>query len=275
MGESRDVFPFLRDLIYRHSGIHLTEKDRGVLSTRMGRRLQALSMRDTGEYLRFLQGGEGADEIPSLLDAVTINYTFFFRESQHFQYLTTEVLRRVVPARARDGGRRVRGWSAGCSSGEEPYSIAMTFAEAAGDLDRWDFRLLATDINRRVLRVGARGVYPLSRLTGVPGEYRYKYLVRDGDTPAECLRITEELRRAASFRRLNILEPISSMAGLFDFIFCRNVMIYFDDPTKERLVRNFHRCLAPGGYLFVGASESLSGIPHSFDSAAPSIYHKG
>jgi chemotaxis protein methyltransferase CheR len=269
-----DPISILKALIYEHSGIHLSRKDEGVLKTRLGRRLTALALASAGEYVEFLLSPEGPREILSLLDAVTINYTFFFREAQSFQFLAAEALPKILARRAAGGPPRIRVWSAGCSSGEEPYSLAMTLAEAAARPQAWDFRVLATDINRRVLRVGARAVYPVSRLTGVPQEYHYKYLTRDAETPEDCLRVSPELREAVVFRRLNILEEVASLRNVFDVVLCRNVMIYFDEPTKVKLLRTFHNCLAPGGYLLLGASETLGGLPHPFLPAGPSAYRR-
>lgn len=264
----------LKALVYRHSGIALGPKEEGVLKTRLGRRLQALGLSSVDAYVAFVQGAGGAAEIPALLDAVTINYTFFFREAQTFQFLTAEALPRLLASDATRWRPGLRAWSAGCSSGEEPYTLAMVLSEALGGADGGTFRVLATDINRRVLKVGARGVYPLSRLSGVPHEYYYKYLTRDADTGEGSLRVTEELREAVVFRRMNILEEVEAFRGSFDVVLCRNVMIYFDEPTKVRLLRTFHSSLRPGGYLFIGASETLSGLPHPFYPAGPTAYQR-
>lgn len=263
-------FGALAAVIYEHSGIALTRKDEGVLKTRLARRLRALGLSSAEAYVAYLGGPDGAREVPALLDAVTINYTFFFRESQAFRHLTAEVLPRLRPRP--EGGPALTAWSAGCSSGEEPYALAMTLSEALGEAGR--FRVLATDLNRRVLAIAARGVYPLSRLTGVPQEYRYKYLTRDAETPEGCLRVSAELRAAVVFRRLNLLEEVRALRGAFDVVLCRNVMIYFDEPTKVRLLRLFHGSLRPGGHLFLGASESLSGLAHPFYPVAPAVYRR-
>ncbi|MBI5015443.1 MAG: protein-glutamate O-methyltransferase CheR [Deltaproteobacteria bacterium] len=269
-----DPFEVLRALIFEHSGIRLTRKDDGVLKARVARRLRALRLGSAVEYLRLLRGPDGPIEIQALLDAVTINYTFFFREPQSFQFLTAQALPELLGPSSSGNRRRVRVWSAGCSSGEEPYSIAMTLAEAIPDTRTHDFRVLATDINRRVLTVGAQGVYPQSRVTNVPQEYRSKYLTKDAHTPPAHYRMCSDLRAAVAFRRLNILDEVSSFRGVFDAVFCRNVMIYFDEPTKVRLLRTFHSCLVPGGHLLIGASETLSGLPHPFLPVGPSAYRR-
>lgn len=277
MTKARDgvqVFAHLKALIYRHSGIHLTDRDAGVLRTRVGRRLRELGCSCADEYLELLQGVGAAEEVAALVDAITVNYTFFFREIRQFQFLGTHVFSRLLARQSETRAEAICGWSAGCSSGEEPYSIAMIFAEAGGPVERRGLRVLATDINRRVLGIGARGIYPLSRLSSIPQEYRYKYLIRDDQTPETCLRVASELRTLIDFQHRNILQKAESLRGVFDFVFCRNVMIYFDQPTQVALLRRFHEALRAGAYLFVGSTETLSSVPHPFHLVGPGIYRK-
>ncbi len=270
-----EAFEFLRAVIYRHSGIFLSAKEAGVARSRLSRRLKQLGLASFPEYVALLQSAEGAREIPALLDAVTTNYTFFFREAEHFRLFTGEALPNALRRREREGSRTLRIWSAGCSSGEEAYSIAMAYADASGDPDRWDCRILATDINRKVLKLAMRAVYPEARLERVPQEYYYRYLTKDAETPEGCLRVCEEIRQLVVFRRQNILVEEPSFVAKFDFIFCRNVMIYFDPPTQSRLARTFAKCLARGGYLFAAPPDVMREVPHGLKELSANVYRKG
>mgnify|MGYP005843756151 CR=1 FL=1 len=272
--DDRETLHFLRKVVYDHSGIHLTHKEEGLLVSRVARRVRELHLPSARHYGELLRSPQGRSEIPSLIDAVTINYTFFFREQAQFHALAAQVFPRLLAERA--GGERgtLRIWSAGCSSGEEPYSIAVTLAEVVGNPERCDARILATDINRRVIRVGSRGVYPEDRFVHMPREYHHKYLVRDGATPPGFFRLCDEIRALVAFRRYNILRDAAPLRGTLDVIFCRNVMIYFDPPTKARLLSSFLRYLSPGGYLFIGESEKLDGGGVGFEPAGPSIFRK-
>jgi len=269
-----EIIDFLRRLIYEHSGIQLGAREQGMLGSRVSRRVRELGLPSTWAYAERLRAREGNAEIPVLLDAATVNYTFFFREAAQFQTLAATVFPRLLEEREEGDGGPLRIWSAGCSSGEEPYSIAITLAEVAGDPERCAARILATDINRKVLRTGARGIYPADRFTHMPQEYRVKYLVRDRETREGHFRICEDLRRLVAFRRFNILRDAPPLRGRLDLIFCRNVMMYFDEPTKARLVAKFLRYLAPGGYLFIGETEVLEGGTAGFEGVGPSVYRR-
>ena len=266
----QEIFFPLRDVIYRYSGIWIADCESELVRTRLARRLRALGAASFSEYLNVLQGSEGTKEIPELVDAVTTNYTFFFRDSEHFQFLAAAVL----PTLLREGSGSLRAWSAGCSTGEEAYSIAMTFAESTQASGRFDFRLLATDINRKVIRTASAGIYPESKLTRLPPGYRYKYWVRDAETPPGSLRVVEELRRLVVFQRANVLEAPVGADSRFDFIFCRNVMMYFDGQTRARLAQRFWQVLRPGGYLFTAPAERMKDIFHGLQAVSPTIYRK-
>lgn len=268
-----ETFSFLREVVHGHSGILLTEKEAGMLKTRVGRRLRELGLSSFSQYVQLLLGPGAAREVPALLDAVTVNYTFFFRERRHFEVLGSTIFSRFLSERGRRTGA-LRGWSAGCSSGQEPYSIAMAFAEVARNVEGQDFRLLATDVSQRVVRAGAAGIYPVSLLSGIPQEIRAKYLTRDGATPPHCLRIALELRNLVAFRRVNMLRDAEAFREDFDFIFCRNVMIYFDADTRVGLLAKFHGALNPGGLLFVGSNETLSDVSHGFRRLEPGVFRK-
>ena len=269
-----ESFSFLRDFIYLRSGIFLSDKDAGLLDARLARRLRDLGLSSFGAYAAFLQGPEGSTESAALVDAVTTNYTSFFRDADHFQFLCADVLPRLLRENERAGRCSIRGWSAGCSTGEEAYSIAMSFAEASRDFDRRDFRLLATDINRKVIRMAVRGVYPDSKLARIPQEYFYKYLVRDGETPQGFMRVSDEIRRLILFRRANVLLEPEGFQKRFDFIFCKNVMMYFDQPTQEKLVNRMYLYLRSGGYLFTAPAECMKAVSHGFQFVSPTIHRR-
>jgi chemotaxis protein methyltransferase CheR len=241
----------------------------------VGRRLRDLEIDSFAAYLQLLQGNESRDEIPALLDAVTINYTYFFREESQFAALSAEVFPEIVARQEASGGDRVRVWSAGCSSGEEPYSVAIAFHEAVENAEWYDFQILATDINRRVLRTGREGVYPEDRLQQIPQEWRLKYLVRDADTPEGKLRITPEIRQRVRFRRFNLQSDTAPLKDQFDIILCRNVLMYFDEPTQQKLLGRFRAILPRGAYLFVGESDELDTAPPGFTRIGFGVFRRG
>jgi chemotaxis protein methyltransferase CheR len=207
-----------------------------------------------------------------MLDALSTNLTSFFRENEHFEYLANHILPRIVN-RSEQTGRRLRVWSAGCSSGEEPYSIAVTINEKVPSLRSWDAKILATDISTRVLARAAEGVYNDSRVKTVPPQARAKYFDCIETRPERLYRVAGSIRSLVHFARLNLMNRWP-MQGPFDVIFCRNVMIYFDKDTQGKLINRFYDLLAPGGTLFIGHSESLAGVNHKFNYTQPTIYQR-
>lgn len=244
------TFARIRSVLKQRSGIDMGDAKRMLVYGRLARRLRELSLSSFDEYLELVEQPEG-EEARRFLNALTTNVTEFFRESHHFDTLKQN----VVPEALRRNGRRLRVWSAGCSTGEEPYSIAVALREA-GAVDGWDTRILATDIDSDVLARAAQGVYPLERVEKLAPARRH-WFERGVGKNAPFARAKEELRRLVRFNTLNLLEPWP-VKGPFDAIFCRNVVIYFDGPTRERLVRRFAGLLVPGGYLFMGHSEALT-----------------
>lgn len=253
-------------------GINLGNGKRELVKARLGKRLRELGISSYAAYMRHVESEPSGAELANMIDALTTNVTNFFRESQHMDYLRDTMLPKLAAARGRDGQPKLRVWSAGCSSGEEPYTIAMVLREALTGIDRWDVKVLATDISNRILVKAKRGVYEASKLKDVPGMFRGKYfdLVEAG--PPKIFQVASKLRSMVAFARLNLLETWP-MKGPFDFIFCRNVMIYFDHPTRQKLITRFADMLAPGGALFIGHSESLSGIQHKLRQSQPTVYH--
>lgn len=245
------AFGKIKSLLKQRSGIDLGDAKRMLVYGRLARRLRALSLTSFSEYLPLIDDAE-SDEAKNFLNALTTNVTEFFRESHHFEFLT----QRVLPeTQTRRGQRKLRVWSAGCSTGEEPYSIAITLAMAGGAED-WDTKVLATDIDSDVLDHAQRGVYTLDKL-GKLSQAQLRYFQRGTGANSQLARVKPELKELIAFKQLNLLGQWQ-MQGPFDVIFCRNVVIYFDVATRERLVRRFASLLMPGGYLFMGHSESLT-----------------
>jgi chemotaxis protein methyltransferase CheR len=252
-------------------GIHLHEGKMALVKARLNKRLRALGLTSYGQYVERIRQDAGGTEVATMLDALSTNHTYFFREPQHFEVLRRSVIPDLLDRRRRD--RRLRIWSAGCSSGEEPYSIAMTLKEAVGDLGAWDVGILATDLSRRMLRMAQEGIYPEERLRETPSPRVVEHFscLRGGSR--RLYRVSDALRRMVHFAWLNLVDPWP-MKGEFDVIFCRNVMIYFDKPTQARLIERFWNQMARGGTLFVGHSESLAGVRHRFRYVRPTVYEK-
>jgi chemotaxis protein methyltransferase CheR len=267
---SRD-FRYLASLVHTRSGIVLGPHKMDMVYARLVRRLRALGLASFRDYCALIQSREGADEIGALINAITTNLTRFFRESHHFDHLRQVVLRDRRMRQATAAGRRLRIWSAGCSSGEEPYSIAMTLADGNPDLlTQWDTRILATDLDSSSLAKAQAGIYPASAVGELPKSARLRHFtVARGEGWA----VAPPLRQLITFKQLNLIGPWP-MRGRFDAIFCRNVMIYFDAATKSELMRRFADLLAPDGWLYVGHSESLLDHQACFRLCGRTIYQR-
>ncbi len=266
------IFDRFSEFIKAELGIKMPTSKKTLLEARLQKRLRDLDMSTHEEYCEYLFSPEGMEqELVNLVDVVTTNTTDFFREPKHFSLL----LERVLPALflSKGVGRKVNVWSAGCSSGEEPYTLAMVLSEYARENTGFIFNILATDISTQVLRMAVRAVYPESKIGPIPQDYRKRYLLRSKDRTRRLVRIGPDARGHVRFRRLNFMEEFSFEEQL-DIIFCRNVVIYFDRPTQEKLFSRFCRKLAPGGYLFIGHSESLAGMNLPLEPIAPTVYRK-
>ena len=267
---SKQEFERFSEIVYRHLGIKMPGGKRTMLSARVHKRLRALEMETFQEYADFLFSPEGQQaELAHLYDVVTTNKTDFFREPGHFTYLTDAVLPAL--AERRDA---LRFWSAGCSSGEEPYTLAMVLSHYRETQRDIRFDILATDISRKALDLAMRAVYREEQIVPVPAPFRKKYLLRSRDRSARLTRIAPEIRQCVTFGRLNFMDEDFAIRHPMDVIFCRNVIIYFDKRTQEELIRKFCRHLLPGGFLFLGHSESLHGIDLPLTQVAPTIYRK-
>ncbi|MFH1550553.1 MAG: protein-glutamate O-methyltransferase [Planctomycetota bacterium] len=266
-------FEKISSLVYDLCGINLHIGKKELVKARLNKRLRQLGISDFDEYLAFLASDTSGRELVDMLDAISTNLTSFFREPAHFEYLSKQILPRLVQERGRDPGRRLRIWSAGCSSGEEPYTIAIVLRNEIENLDRWDAAILATDINTRMLDTARCGEYAEARLKNMPVQVQSRCFECIESKKPRVYRARPEIRRLVSFARLNLLDNWP-MRGNFDVIFCRNTMIYFDKPTQGKLVRRFREKLNEGGVLFIGHSESLTGIKHDFDYVQPTVYRR-
>ena len=260
-------FNAISSLVKSLAGINLTETKKELVRARLTKRLRKLGLATFDDYVEYLQNDTTGAELVAMLDVLSTNTTYFFREAKHFEWLRQDVLPRLTAR------RRVRIWSAGCSSGEEPYSIAIVLLEAIPDLADWDAAILATDLSTEVLARARKAIYPASRLREVPPMLLGRHFTLVATKPERTYRVNDPVRRLVHFARLNLMGQWP-MKGPFDVIFCRNVMIYFDRPTRQDLIARFHSILAPGGTLFIGHSESLTGIDHSFRYVLPTVYRK-
>ncbi len=266
-------FCLISDLVYEHCGINLHDGKKELVRARLAKRLREGQFPSFGDYVRHVLADPTGRELSLLADSLSTNLTKFFREEQHFEFLRSRLLPGLLKAGPARRDLRIRAWSAGCSSGEEPYSIAITLLEAVAGKGRWDVKVLATDVSTRMLERARRGLYDAARVEPIPAPLRHKYLARIRDEGPDTYEVTDALRRIVLVQYLNLMKDWPIRTPL-DFIFCRNVMIYFDKTTQSRLIQRFYDLLAPGGVLFTGHSESLTGIEHKFHYVQPTIYLK-
>jgi chemotaxis protein methyltransferase CheR len=259
-------------LVYEVCGINLTEGKKELLQARLGKVIRQGVFRSFRDYYEHVLKDSSGEELVRLLDAVSTNFTSFFRESQHFDYLRNEFLPEAVD-RKKGQGKKLRFWSAGCSSGEEPYSLAIAVLESLDYPETWDLKILSTDLSSKVLKMAAAGIYPQERIRSVPAPVVRKYFLKGDNEWKGYVKVKSSLKKHISFERLNLMETFS-FSESFDCIFCRNVMMYFDKPTQAALLGRFFQHLSPGGALLIGHSESLAGNEHSFRYVKPAIYRK-
>ena len=265
-------FARLAQFITAELGIKMPESKSTMIQSRLLRRVSSLGLASIDQYVDHLFAPQNQAEREHFINAITTNKTDFFREPEHFTYLSEVVL----PAFGRNRARcaRFQAWSAGCSTGEEPYTLAMVLAEYAARRPGFEFAILATDVSTRVLDQARDAIYPEAQILPVPPELRRKYLLSSRGTEERMARIVPGLRMQISFGQLNFMEEYYPVRDTFDAIFFRNVMIYFDRPTQEAVVNKLCRNLAPGGYLFAGHSESLTGLDIPLRPVRASIYRK-
>jgi len=265
-------FKKFSDLIYQHVGIYMKLEKKELLNARLGKRLRACQLDSFQDYFDLItQPGEQNREFIEFLDSVSTNFTSFFREVSHFEYMRSRVLPELMARRG--GGRDFTFWSSASSSGEEPYTMAIFLNEFAAKSPGFRYRIMATDISTKVLAMAATGVYPIEQTAKVPQDILKKYFQKGLGASAGKVKIKEEIRRQVAFHRLNLMGEFPWKEEM-DVIFCRNVMIYFDRQTQEKLVAKFYSCLAKGGYLFIGHSESISSLKHDFVQVEATTYKK-
>jgi chemotaxis protein methyltransferase CheR len=261
-------FRGLAGLAYEYAGIALAESKRNLVYTRLSRRLRALGLASFRDYRNYLASTES--ELEQFINAISTNLTRFFREGHHFDHFRAHIAVPFSTHLSRSAGRRLRVWSAGCSTGEEPYTIAIVLAHQIRDIAQHDVRILATDIDTAVLTKGMAGEYPLSGIGDIPKTYQGYF--RPSDSGSDVV-MDASVRSLIRFGRLNLMESWP-FRGKFDAIFCRNVMIYFDNPTKAQIVDRFTQQLQPGGFLYIGHSESLMGSHPGLRLVGRTVYRR-
>lgn len=261
--------------IYDTVGIKMPPAKKTMLEARLQKRLKTLDIPTFEAYSDFVFSPAGqATELVHLIDVVTTNKTDFFREPAHFDYLTNTALPTIIARRDNCLREPIRIWSAGCSSGEEPYTLAMVLTECAGDRQDFRYSILASDISTRILERAKTAIYPDDRFEPIPPDFKKKYLLRSKDRTRSVGRIVPQLRSQVTFGRINFMDDDLGVAEKMDIIFCRNVVIYFDRSTQETLMGKFYRQLRPGGFLFLGHSETLNGLNVDFHAVASTVYRK-
>ena len=270
---SAEAYRTLTALVYQHSRIRFGPDKQSMLANRLRRRLRALGLVSFDEYCAVLHSAQGPDEIEHLVDLIATNHTQFYREPAHFTFLTGRILPDLVPRLLAEGSA-LRVWSAAASSGEEPYTLAIVLAEYFRAHPSIEWLIEASDISHRMLAHAARGIYPLDRQHALPPELLRRYFQKGVSARAGTCRVKAELRERVRFQRINLFQAEYPVPRDQHVIFCRNVMIYFDPPSRATLVQKLTRHLAPGGYLVIGHSESLLGIRHELESVRQSIYRR-
>ncbi len=266
-------FHKISDLVYKHCGINLHAGKKELVRSRLAKRVRMGNFNSFPEYIQHVLDDNTGKEFSILIDSLSTNLTSFFREKQHYKFLREEFLPSLLERKQKKRDLRIRAWSAGCSSGEEAYSIAITLLDAIEGHGEWDVKILGTDISTKMLDTAQKGIYDKKRIEPVTTLQKNKYLVMKRVNGRKEFEVSKSLRDIVVFKYLNLMNdwPIK---GPLDFIFCRNVMIYFDKTTQQRLINRYWDLLGSGGVLFTGHSESLTGIEHKFCYVQPTIYRK-
>lgn len=266
---SASLFKKFSTLVFENTGIFLKPEKKELLNARLGKRLRLCNISSFEEYYNYVQADTSGEELISLINSVSTNFTSFFRENSHFEYLASTVL----PEFSASGASGLKVWSAACSSGEEPYTLAMVLSEYQQKNPSFSFSVQATDISTKVLDIAKAGIYADERIRTMPKDVLKRHFQKGKGQSAGFVKIKPDLRKAVSFQRFNLMGNFPWKEE-FDVIFCRNVMIYFNRETQQELVGKFSRCLKPGGHLFIGHSESLTSIDHPFKQVSTTTYKK-
>lgn len=265
-------YRFISEIIHGKAGIVLNVNKKNMVYSRLARRLRELRLSTFSDYCALLRSDGGTVEMGFLINALTTNLTKFFREAHHFDHLVQTAMPEFEAKAAKTGEKRLRVWSAGCSSGEEPYSIAIALRQGFPRLGSWDARILATDLDTSMVAKAREGVYGREAIADLPANTLARSFTRlQNKGGAMC--VIEEIKQLIAFKQLNLLDHWP-MTGKFDVIFCRNVMIYFDEPTRDKLIKRFHELLKPGGWLYIGHSETLLDRHSNFTLTGRTTYFK-
>lgn len=267
-------FEAIRRLVKAKTGISLSLHKRDLVVSRLARRLRALELHSFAEYISYLEADGEGGELVQMINRITTNKTDFFRESHHFKFLSERVLPAIYAEGESSGNRVLRAWSAGCSSGEEPYSIAITLSEFFANRPGWDVKLLASDLDTTMLEKASRGEYDQTVLEPVPKALLARYFDRQGRGADATYKVKPSLRSMLTFRKFNLMNPTYPLKVALDFVFCRNVLIYFDTDDKISILKKFHSVLKPQAYIFVGHSESLMMVKDIFQFTDTTVYRK-
>ena len=271
---SPELFTKYQTLIYREVGIWLAAHKTALLTGRLTRRLRLLGFSSMAEYYKLVTQPDQQHERAIMIDCITTNETHFFREPRHFEFLAQSVFPRwQQQADAGQRQKRIRVWSAGCSTGEEPYSLAMMLLKNFGD-EGWDLEVLGTDISTRVLEKARAGMFPLDKAKEVPKDYLHTYMLKGTKDQEGLMKVTPEVHKLVRFSRINLNADMYPMSAECDLVFCRNVLIYFDQLSKKKVVTGLLRHLSPTGLLFVGHSENLNGLTPELKSIIPTVYSR-
>jgi len=264
-------FNQIRKLVIEHTGISLSDAKRNLVYGRLSKRLRKMNIDDFRSYIQLLETPAGKDELANFTNAITTNLTSFFRENHHFDFLKSNVLPNLLRTNA--DTRKIRIWSAGCSTGEEPYSIAMAIREIIPENKDWDIKILATDLDTNVLAHAKLGIYSLERINNLSKPRLKKWFLRGKGERADSVKVRSELQSIISFKQLNLMDawPIKNQ---FDIIFCRNVVIYFDKPTQKVLFKRYHDMLKNTGHMFIGHSETMFKVSDDFKLIGNTTYVK-
>lgn len=266
-----EEFKLLRDLIYDKVGINLTEEKKALVTGRLQKVLREKKFKSFEEYYRYIISDKTGQALSELVDKISTNHTFFGREYEHFDFFQKVVLKEVIEKKLKKNERDIRIWSAGCSTGEEPYTLVILMKEYLGnDYNKWDAGVLATDISTVALSKAIAGVYDQNRLHNFDSKLREKYFTKN----LESYVIKDEIKREVTYKRFNLMNDFFPFKKPFDVIFCRNVMIYFDAETRKKLVNKFYDILDNGGYFFIGHSETIDRRYTKFKYIMPAAYKK-
>lgn len=260
-------FSRLKDMVISRTGINISDEKRQLVYSRFAKRIRRLGLSSFSEYIDFLDSQNGEEERGEFINAITTNFTSFYREPHHFDFL------RDYLSNGGNGSRKLRIWSLGCSSGEEPYTIAMTVLESLANPDAWDVRILATDIDTSVLQRAADGIYDADRIADIPAERKARWFVKGKGRYQGKVRVKPELSRLISFKQLNLLDDWP-VRGPFDVIFFRNVIIYFDKDLQRKIFAKLMQLQRPGGILVIGHSENLSTVNNQYKLIGRTIYKR-